>query len=298
MAKPILPEQRRRLLRTKRKITALLPLVSEDRARNMKIELVQINRVLGLSGKIDAQELLDSPVSSAGVMGIGGLDFQAPAPPGVGRLIRLPFYLSAYTGPAGINAMLTDGGFDQPAVSNPTVVAQLPTGVAGVGARTLSGMTFQTPQISWANLRVVGLQASQTPFTPQYIDPDSLAVMETTRPFLLLKELFIGGGANLLSQEGYIDAALYSPLVPEMAGLREYSLLSSPSVATIRAAISGMPAPVVLPGLLSSAITFSLNLICEVLDDDVFGSHIQGPYARAGALIRRPNPRGNYPRLQ
>lgn len=293
MLNAISPRRHRRLLRNKRKIELLLPLVSEDRARNMRIELDQINAVLGLSGRIDPKQLLESPVSAAGVQGVGGLFFQAPSPPGLGRLIRLPFYLTQYTGPTGVTAMLTDGGFDLPAVVNPVVIARIPS----PAARTLSGMLFQTPQIEWADLRVVGFQASQTPFTPIYIDPKQFITVETLRPFLMVKDLVVGGGANLLSSEGYIDAILYSPKVPEFAGLRDNPLLTSPSVASVSAAISGQS---ILVGVVeeAAAITFSLNLVCEVLDDDIHGRHSTGPYVRRGASIRRPNPRGNYPRLQ
>jgi len=292
VSKELSPTQRRRLLQNKRKIEALLPLVSEKRARNMRVELDEINAVLGLSGRVDPQKLLASPVASAGVEGVGGLAFQAPSPPGLGRLIRVPFYLTSYTGPTGVTAMLTDGGFDAPAIANPTVIASIPA----PAARNLAGMTFQTPQISWADLRVVGFQAAQTPFTPVFFNLDILVTVETLRPFLLVKELFVGGGANLFSQEGYIDAILYSPLVPEFAGLRENPLLLSPSVATVSAAISGQTI-LVGPVLQRASITFALNLVCEILDDDNHGRHIPGPYVRRDALIRRPNPRGNFPRL-
>jgi len=40
-------------------------------------------------------------------------------------------------------------------------------------------------------------------------------------------------------------------------------------------------------GVIKNPYTFSVSLICEVLQDDNYGSHIPGPYARAGAMVRR-----------
>lgn len=290
------PASQAQLWRRKRKIEALLPLVGEERRTRMRGELGQLNAILGAPTKVDAEALLRAPTASKGVDGVGGLYFQAESPPGLGRLIRLPFYMTTYEGPTGTvldPVVVTDGGGDAAAIANPTVVAQVP-----LGSRTLTGMIFTTPQIEWADLRVVGFQASQQPFMPQFTDPDQpLVFAQTLRPFLLVKDLFIGGGANLFSQEGYIDGAVYTDHVPEFAGLREYPLLTSPSIANVRAAISGQSIAVVgVPS--AAAVTFSLNLICEVLDDSEHGRHIPGPYARRDALLRMPSREGGFPRLQ
>ena len=37
----------------------------------------------------------------------------------------------------------------------------------------------------------------------------------------------------------------------------------------------------------TQSMVFSCTLLCEVLQDDVFGSHVPGPYARGAALARR-----------
>jgi hypothetical protein len=275
-------------MRKKRKIELLLPLVGERRAREMRRELAELNALLGLPPGADPKVLLESPTASSGVDGVGGLRFEAQSPPGLGRLIRLPFYMTAYEGPV-LGAVLTDGGLDTPAVANPSVLAAVP-----VGLRALTGMVFTTPQVAWADLRVVGFQAPQTPFTPVYIDPHPGApIVQTLRPFLLVKDLFVGGGANLFAQEGYVDAAVFTNAAPEFAGLRQYPLLTSPNVANVRAAVSGqsVAVPVSTP-----SIVFSLVLVCEVLDDQNHGRHIPGPYARRDALIRVPPREGGFPR--
>ena len=95
--------------------------------------------------------------------------------------------------------------------------------------------------------------------------------------YLLLKNLNIGGGANLLSQEGYIDGALYDSRLSHSPGLRALPELTSPNRAFIEAAIVG-------PQL--ATMTFSINLLCDVLDDDEFGTYVPGPYGRRDALLR------------
>ena len=97
------------------------------------------------------------------------------------------------------------------------------------------------------------------------------------RLYLLVKGLNVGGGANLLSQEGYIDASIYDSRLSEFPGLRAYPELVSPNQAFIEAAIVG-------PQL--ATMTFSLNLLCEDLEDEDVGVPTPGPYARRDALMR------------
>jgi hypothetical protein len=285
---------RQRLLLRKRKIEALLPLVSTERSRNMRIELREINEQLSVSAEADPRSLLREPLSAAaGVNGVGGLYFEQQSPPGIGRLIRLPFYLSEV--PIEFpGSVITASGAGQPSFRNPVVIVQIP-----VGQRAISGLVLETPVIEWALLRIVGFQASQSPYVPTELQPD-LDLATNLWPFLLVKELAVGGGANLLSAEGYIDAAVYTDRVPEFAGLRGYPVIETPNNCSVRAAVSGasdpnIVDPVTLDPLLTS-VSFSLNLVCEVLDDTSYGSHIPGPYARRDAMLRRPSPDGGFAR--
>ena len=35
-----------------------------------------------------------------------------------------------------------------------------------------------------------------------------------------------------------------------------------------------------------TTMTFSINLLCDILDDDEFGTYVPGPYGRRDALLR------------
>jgi hypothetical protein len=95
--------------------------------------------------------------------------------------------------------------------------------------------------------------------------------------YLLLKSLAVGGGANLLSQDGFIDATLYDARATDYPGLRAYPELASPDRAFIEAAVVGPPL---------ATLTFSINLVCDVLADRDYGDPSAGPYGRDGALDR------------
>jgi hypothetical protein len=95
--------------------------------------------------------------------------------------------------------------------------------------------------------------------------------------YLLLKGFTVGGGANLLSQDGFIDATLYDARATDYPGLRAYPELSSPNRAFIEAAVVGPPL---------ASLTFSINLVCDVLADRNYGDPSAGPYGRDGALDR------------
>jgi hypothetical protein len=103
-------------------------------------------------------------------------------------------------------------------------------------------------------------------------------------PKLLLKNLQVGGGANLFIQEQFIDGTVYDERLPELAGLRAYPRLDSPNQAYVSAAVQG--------GCLTS-LTFSVTLICEVREDADLGAGIPGPYLRRDATLRRTNADGD-----
>ena len=207
--------------------------------------------------------------------GVGGIQFTVQSPPGVGRLIRIPFYL--INAQAGFAPLLATG--QTPAnvadsllgvapiasASEPLIAAAPPAVAAGAG----NTATLFTPQISWATLRVVGFESSV--FGPTI---PSAPVAQ-----LGFSSLKIGGGANLFVHEDFAPADIYLDSQPSLAGLRDYPLLKSPNVAQVSVQNVG--------AVSSDVLTFSANLICEILVDDQYGAHIPSPAARPGALVRQ-----------
>jgi hypothetical protein len=450
--------RRSALIRKRNRLQTLLPLLSTEKARDVRYELQKLNAKLGPQKAAFAKPQADLTASAAGVNGVGGLMFQAQSPPGAGRLVRVPFYLYdanftqlAFQAPEVGPMVFTGAGSNQLDEANPTINVTMPNDPSG--RRVLSGFQFRTPVVDWARLRVVGLETCQIqsvyggrapanqilgpsplPSSPVPVDgydvgpgsgatgrynpyavvpvpvppppqprialPDPpggvpaiiwqqgpgfdvnqiqidfgvIALGETataqitftdvagapqarnfagkasTAPeftddapnvvtanwvpaggtatvtvtftptavgtvtgvlsydfsiggnppacrvfitvvgtaaqnryynngklYLLLKNLSVGGGANLLSQEGYIDGALYDSRLRHNPGLRAMPTLNSPNRAYIEAAVVG-------PQLTS--MTFSVNLLCDIMDDTEYGVVTPGPYARREALLR------------
>jgi hypothetical protein len=214
-------------------------------------------------------------VNKALVDGVGGMQFTAQSPPGIGRLIRIPFYLR--TGVAGqicslaqnqtqaaFNANLALGTANQIIPSCVVNFAGLPLGAASTGIAFM-----QTPQISWATLRIVGFEIVRQDAT---LNPGPA-------PEICVSDLQIGGGANLFVHEDFAPSGIYLAGQSSFAGLRDYPILKSPNVAQV--SVQGL-------GTLNSArVTFSAGLVCEILVDDNYGAHVPGAYARPGALVRQ-----------
>ena len=222
-----------------------------------------------------ANPLLDAQnrINRAMVDGVGGLQFTAQAPPGVGRLIRIPFYLT--TGAVGFNPLRTtaiaDGAVATTSTTIPAICAQSPNAATLTTAAVGNTVQLTTPQISWATLRIVGFEAAvRYPVLPN--GPVAQ---------LCFSQLQIGGGANLFVHEDFAPADIYLSGQDSFAGLRDYPILKSPNVAQLNAQVVG---PV---GVTVSRINFSASLVCEILVDDNYGAHVPGPYARAGALVRQ-----------
>jgi hypothetical protein len=216
-------------------------------------------------------------VNKAMVDGVGGLSFTAMSPPGIGRLIRIPFYLT--TGQANQIASLAE---NQTAVqtnaliTNGTTSATVPWCIVDFGnlPGAANGQTniaiMQTPQISWATLRIVGFECNA-------LQP---VLSAASQGEVCFSDLQIGGGASLFVHEDFAPSDIYLVGQPSFAGLRDYPVLKSPNVASVNVAAVGINAA-------SPRITFSANLVCEVLVDDNYGAHLPGPYARAGAMVRQ-----------
>jgi hypothetical protein len=206
--------------------------------------------------------------------GMGGLRFVAQSPAGPGRLIRLPFYIESAVD--GFEA-IAPGASGAPAASGTAsttspVIAAWAASAIGTG----NTATLKTPQISWATLRIVGFEVA--------INEGSQNTQAKTE--LVFSDLQIGGGANLFVHEDFAPANIYLSGQDSFAGLRDYPLLKSPNVAQVSVA---MFTPVAAGAVPPAAATiadwqkskiFSCNLVCEILQDDNYGAHIPGPYAR------------------
>lgn len=445
---------REAMVRKRARLQSLLPLVSTDKAVDVRYEIALLDQKLGPTKPAYAKPQPELESSASGVNGVAGLMFEVQAPPGQGRLVRVPLYLYSanfnqlsFQAPQVGPMVVTGVGANQVDETNPTVIVTMPNDPSG--RRVLSGFSFRSPVMEWAKLRVVGLEVTQVhsvygggaiPYTAGVPGPvpgsptdvsfydvgpgsgatgryNSFAVkinappaLPTTQGFfifplndpnfgpgpgggfpvfprslsfdyvevgasvtisvtfsnvgggglsanlafailpdpeftmdavpgvtqvppagtttinftftpssfgltssvvqlwwqraanppaivripmvgfgapnnyykngqlyLLLKNLSIGGGANLLSQDGYIDATIYDARTSDYAGLRAYPELVSPNRASIDVAVVG-------PQLAS--LTFSINLVCDVLADREYGDPSPGPYSRDGALAR------------
>ena len=464
MADPKMTDAEREALERKRqRLQSLLPLISTDKAVDVRYEIALIDQKLGPTKLAFTKYQPDLEASAKGVNGVGGLVFQAEAPPGPGRLLRVPFYLYdanftqlSFQAPQVGPMVITGAGANQVDETNPTVIVTMPNDPSG--RRVLSGFLFRTPVIEWAKLRVVGLEITQTrtvyggnaplftagspgpvpsalanvnfydvgiaptvsgrtgrydsfagvlpaplppyppttlggvpiaenlpfwgpgpgggfPFTPRsisfgYIEvatssltigvvfkddsvfppglqrnlvfisigdpsitvdavvgvtsvspggartvnftftPTTVGLVSTTvqlwwqapgpnppyittvpivgygapnnyykngQLYLLIRGLAVGGGANLLSQDGFIDATPYDAKATDFPGLRAYPELASPDQAFIEAAVVGPPL---------ASMTFTINLVCDIMSDRDFGDPTIGPYDREAAMDR------------
>lgn len=299
-----------------RRLELLLRLSSGDRARDIRYELDKLYLQVGKVEIRPSPEsmLKNAPASAAGVNGVGGLRFEANAPPGIGRLVAIPMYLyeldNQPTFPSGVDlknpqtgwtTVTTGAGALQTDEANPTVIVNIPPfATDGITAnRKVTGLYFRSPILEWATVRIVGFQVSTKACPlPEFIQdlptgipipngggflPGSLIPQLYTsnqRPTLLVRNLNVGGSANLFPQGEYVDATVYSSLIPEYPGLRDNPILESPNRAYLSAAVVGVP---------YTSMTFTLQLIVDILDDTEFGRHQPGPYARRGAQGRTPS---------
>ena len=210
--------------------------------------------------------------------GIGGLKFVATAPPGVGRLCRIPFYK---TSAAAVGNFL----IAQPGVAPQNGSAISPAIIAASNAAGISAnILLTTPQISWATLRIVGFEVSIN--APSNQSTSNLGEV-------VVQDLKIGGGANLFVHEDYAPANIYASGNDSFSGLRDYPLLKSPNVAQVTMAVAGAIGAGAAPAAGNTTVQLQTqqlvccNLVVEILQDDNYGSHIPGPYARRGAMVRR-----------
>ena len=302
---------RKKLARERKRLAAILPLLDADRRPDVELRLKHLDGILGQRPRSGVGNL---PEQAAGIDGVGGLRFQARTTPGEGRLVRIPLILRAFDAnqapdivvpvpvegpplPVGPK-LITDAGTNVPANNSATVIATVPT---ATGVNVLKAMFFQTDVLEWVKYRVVGFQASASA-APQYtptggvtpIAPPPWAVpapppdyvlatysaIPSPVPFLLVRNLNVGGSANLFPHNGFIDAAYFNATLPYFTGLRDYPVVDRTNRVGVEAAVSGAQA---------SSMTFALWVVGEVLSDTVYGDPEPGPYAREGATSRAPS---------
>ena len=85
--------------------------------------------------------------------GKGGLEFTAQSPPGLGRLVRIPFYLATNQGNTEYQVLVPGLGLQNNSTVSPIIAAGSNT--TGIGPSII----MKTPEISWATMRMVGFES-------------------------------------------------------------------------------------------------------------------------------------------
>lgn len=224
---------------------------------------------------------------ASGVSGWGGLWFVAPSPAGAGRLVRLPFYPSTApvpNGAAGTSVITTFGGDGVVSAVNPVFFTSCIVGFAGGTAYSVS-----TPVIAWARLRLVGFEFIQRSVANLVGNLDNTTLEDAeVGPAMIVSELKVGGSANLFTHPAWADARLYDADFPEFVGLRDYPIIERPNQVTVSVNQVGVIDASLFPLFATYRSTVSCSVLCEVLVDDDYGTHLPGPFARTGALMRVP----------
>ena len=192
--------------------------------------------------------------------GAGSLQYTVEAPPGVGRLDRIGFTIQNLGGLPVAGAAIN-------AVGDPQIVIP-----AGTGA---GNCVMTTPQISWAVVRIVGVEITRTINNPGGGAPDLIQITNFN----------IGGGADLLIQAGGVDLAYFASGLNTKVGLRDFPILRSPNQAFLNVAWANAVAGA---NTTAGDHIVGFDLIVDVLADDNFGAHLPGAYARTDSLIRKP----------
>jgi len=303
------------LVEKKQQLEAALPMVDDNKAMLIEARLdkieIQLEREIARAQAVGNAAAIEAAM---GLNGMGGLSFQAEAPAGVGRLVRLPFYPDQ-----GATGYITGSGTAALTTTIPTIGATIPSNYG----TSLASFVMKTPAISWALLRIVGFEIeihnAQTTAPSKDLNlvltnpaaQGAVAYTLTTGlnvnaanavslPKVVVKNLKVGGGATLFTHEEFADGGIYDSALPEFCGLRDYPLLKSPNVAEVEICALGCGGSLgegsitagggtAVTGISNGAqsIIFSANLICEVLKDDQYGAHTPGPYARSQAMVRR-----------
>lgn len=191
------------------------------------------------------------------LQGAGRLQFTTVSPAGTGRKVYIPFYLTSVT--SGFQAMTTTG---LQSSSNTCPNLRLAAPAANGSTNTA---ILKTPQIPYAVMRFVGFVTKiNTPAIPNQ------PVMDVS-----FSDLKVSGSTNLFVHEEFGSGQLYQ-IGNANPGFRYNPIIVSPNQMEV--AVQGL-------GLTtSSPIAFSCAVICDVLQDDEYGQHLSGAYARPEAI--------------
>ena len=240
---------KQKLLSAKKQLQLRLPKLNGQKAIRAQ------NAIKKIDERLASIEVLHKQASN-----IGGLDFQVPSPPGLGRLVTLPFY------PVNANVdIVTASGTNTANAQNPSMIAL----IGNTTNNCTSTFVLETPQISWAKLRIVGFE----------VEAKTLCGQAASAPMLMVSDLKIGGGTNLFTHESFADASFYAQDVEDYAGLRDYPVLNAPNTAQVTVCA-------VSPTATGDRITFSMSLVCDVISDENYGEHLVGPYARGASMVK------------
>jgi len=187
------------------------------------------------------------------IQGAGKLAFGTISPAGLGRLVQIPFYLEDTV--TGFQVM-TNTGLSANSKESPAILLSAPI----ANGRT-NTVILRTPEIPFALLRFVGFVGLiNTPAIP------NTPVMDIS-----VSDLKIGGSTNLFVHPEFASLHQYEVGRPP-PGFRDLPLIKSPN--RMEVSVQGM-------GITTSAsIGFSCAILCDVLNDDEYGQHISGAYAR------------------
>ena len=250
------------------------------------------------------------------------------SPPKKGQLVRIPMYLESIgTGGEGAgyynSSIITDAGAGSVAQDNSTVLLNIAATTDAVlnqynsGSSTdstfghfcVKALTFSTRQTPWSKMRVLGIETVMTqtpanPLLPNNADVGgnvALGIGYACPPRILLKNFRVSGSASLFLQEGYIDGTFFDADRFDLGGLRAYPLLESPKTLKVQVAVTGehyhgsagalgttlaLSNGVTVPQ--ATNISFSVNAIVDIIEDEDFGVMEDGPYARGLNMKRIP----------
>lgn len=197
------------------------------------------------------------------LQGAGRLQFRTVSPAGTGRKVYIPMYLDSATN--GFQVM-TPRGLQSSSQDYPNLVLSAPSSNGSTNTAIL-----RTPQIPYAVMRFIGfITKINTPSIPNQ------PVMDIS-----FADLKVGGATNLFVHEEFGSGQMYQ-IGNANPGFRYNPIIVSPN--RMEVAVQGL-------GLTTSTpIAFSCAVICDVLQDDEYGQHLSGAYARPQA-INRLNPK-------
>jgi len=263
----------------------------------------------GSAKKAVAKPSTQERIDRALVSGVGGMGFRSLAPPGSGRLVRIPFYpLVDSQSWTGVN------GIDSPG-DDPILNLTIP-----VGSSRSDRLTMQTYQFDYGAYKVLGLQTNfqgsydtgieTTPQGgPQAVSPGS----SPNGVAISVGTLSLYNGQTLFVQFEDMDASTFQ-LLPDFQsslielagpafgsqrenptnylarrsrffpGLRDLPVVSGTASVTLQvSAFIGNQNPLLLP----VEIPFSCYLVADLVEDYVFGDPINpSPSSRAGANVK------------